>query len=137
MSSGGRSPGCVRGGDEEIDDHPVAHVETLLHGPETNKPAHRFTLTNLCMAGSDHKPPGERCYDPERSEMFTPHVAPLPGDDVEHGGDQEEGAQAQAVHQGRHLLPAVVRQAVQQRHAHEGRRDEELQRWNQTVETSR
>lgn len=50
----------------------------------------------------------------------------LPGDDVEDGGDQEEGAQSQAVHPGGEPLPARVRQAVQQRHAHEGRHHQEL-----------
>lgn len=58
----------------------------------------------------------------------SPHVTLLPGDDVENGGDQEERAQPQAVHPGGDPLPAGVRQAVQQRHAHEGRHDEEL-RW--------
>lgn len=56
----------------------------------------------------------------------SPHVALLPRDDVKHGGDQEERTQAQAVHPGSDPLPAVVRQAVQQRHAHEGWHDEEL-----------
>lgn len=55
-----------------------------------------------------------------------PHVTLLPGDDVEDGGDQEEGAQPQAVHPGGEPLPARVRQAVQQRHAHEGRHHQEL-----------
>lgn len=50
----------------------------------------------------------------------------LPGDDVKDGGDEEEGAQAHPVHPGRQPLPARVRQPVQQRHAKEGRSDEEL-----------
>lgn len=29
----GHLPRAVRGGDEEVDDHPVAHVEALLNGP--------------------------------------------------------------------------------------------------------
>lgn len=57
----------------------------------------------------------------------SPHVTLLPGDDMKHGGDEEEGAQAHAVHPGRDPLPAVVRQTVQQRHPHEGWHDEELQ----------
>lgn len=55
-----------------------------------------------------------------------PHVTLLPGDDVEDGGDQEEGAQPEAVHPGGEPLPARVRQAVQQCHAHEGRHHQEL-----------
>jgi len=70
------------------------------------------------------------------SSSSSPHVAPLPGDDVEHGGHQEEGAQPHAVHPGGDLLPAVVRQPVQQRHAHDGRRDEELQTWRASVSIS-
>lgn len=58
----------------------------------------------------------------------SPHVALLPGDDMKHSGDQEEGAQAHAVHPGSDALPAVVRHTMQQRHAHDGRHDEELQR---------
>lgn len=61
-------------------------------------------------------------------QTVSPHVALLPGDDVKHGGDHEEGAQAQSVHPGRDPLPVVVGQAVQQRHSHEGRHDEELRR---------
>lgn len=57
----------------------------------------------------------------------SPHVALLPCDDVEDGGDQEEGAQPQAVHQGGEPLPAGVRQAVQERHAHEGRHHQQLE----------
>lgn len=34
------SPRCVGGSDEEVDDHSVAHVETLLHGPETHTRVH-------------------------------------------------------------------------------------------------
>lgn len=56
----------------------------------------------------------------------SPHVTLLPGDDVEDGGDQEEGAQPQAVDPGGEPLPAGVRQAVQQRHAHQGRHHQEL-----------
>lgn len=56
----------------------------------------------------------------------SPHVALLPGDDVKHSGDEEEGAQAHAVHPGGDPLPAVVRQAMQQSHADDGRHDEEL-----------
>lgn len=58
----------------------------------------------------------------------------LPGDDVKDGGDQEEGAQAHAVHPGRHPLPARVRQPVQQRHADEGGNDEELRETMETLE---
>lgn len=58
-------------------------------------------------------------------------MALLPGDDVKHSGDQEEGTQAQAVHPGSDPLPAVIRQAMQQRHAHDGRHDEGLQRWTE------
>lgn len=52
---------------------------------------------------------------------------------MKHGGDDEEGAQAQSVHPGRDPFPVVVGQAVQQRHAHEGRHDEELRRPEQTT----
>lgn len=61
----------------------------------------------------------------------SPHVALLPGDDVKHSGDQEEGTQAQAVHPGSDPLPAVIRQAMQQRHAHDGQPNEGLQRWTE------
>lgn len=63
-----------------------------------------------------------------RAPPSSPHVALLPGDDMKHSGDQEEGTQAHAVHPGSDPLPAVVGQTVQKRHAHEGRHDEELQR---------
>lgn len=53
-------------------------------------------------------------------------MALLPGDDVKKSGNQEEGAQAHPVHPGGEPLPAGVRQSVQQRHAHEGRHNEEL-----------
>lgn len=53
-------------------------------------------------------------------------MAFLPGDDVKHSGDEEEGAQAHAVHPGGDPLPAVVRQAMQQSHADDGWHDEEL-----------
>lgn len=53
-------------------------------------------------------------------------MALLPGDDVKHSGNQEEGAQAHPVHPGGEPLPAGVRQLVQQHHAHKGRHDEEL-----------
>lgn len=58
-------------------------------------------------------------------------MALLPGDDVKHSGDQEEGTQAQAVHPGSDPLPAVIRQAMQQRHAHDGQPNEGLQRWTE------
>lgn len=45
---------------------------------------------------------------------------------MKHSGDQEEGTQAHSVHPGSDPLPAGVRQTMQQRHAHEGRHDEEL-----------
>lgn len=60
----------------------------------------------------------------------SPHVAFLPGDDMKHSGDQKEGTQAHAVHPGCYPLPAVVRQAVQKSHAHEGRHNEELHKRN-------
>lgn len=66
----------------------------------------------------------------------SPHVALLPGDDVKHSGDQEEGTQAQAVHPGSDPLPAVIRQAMQQRHAHDGQPNEGLQRWTEEKKKS-
>lgn len=39
---------------------------------------------------------------------YSPHVTPLPGDDMKHSGDQEEGTQAHAVHPGSDPLPAGV-----------------------------
>lgn len=56
--------------------------------------------------------------------LFSPHVTLLPGDDMKHSGDQEEGTQAHAVHPGRDPFPAVVRQTVQQCHPHKGRHNE-------------
>ncbi len=52
---------------------------------------------------------------------------------MKHSGDQEEGTQAHAVHPGSDPLPAVVWQTMQQRHAHEGRHNEELQRNHRTI----
>lgn len=67
---------------------------------------------------------------------YSPHVTPLPGDDMKHSGDQEEGTQAHAVHPGSDPLPAGVWQTMQQRHAHEGRHDEELMKKNHTTVTT-
>lgn len=67
----------------------------------------------------------------------SPHVALLPGDDVKHGGHQEEGAQAHTVHPGGDPLPTGVRQAMQQRHADEGRHNEELQPWKERDKTKK
>lgn len=45
---------------------------------------------------------------------------------MEDGGDNEEGAEPHAVHPCRDLLPAVIRQPVQEGTAHDGRNNEEL-----------
>lgn len=74
------------------------------------------------------------CQHGSSSRSPSPHVALLPGDDMKHSGDQEEGTQAHAVHPGSDPLPAVVRQTMQQRHAHEGRHNEELQRRSEITE---
>lgn len=55
---------------------------------------------------------------------------------MKHSGDQEEGTQAHAVHPGSDPLPAGVWQTMQQRHAHEGRHDEELMKKNHTAVTT-
>lgn len=105
------SPRCVGGSDEEIDDHSVTHVKTVFHTPETN-------IT---------------CWDKSQSLLrawsscfSSLHVTLLPGDDMKHGGDEEQGTQAHPIHPGCDPLQAVVWEAVQQRHAHKGWGNEEL-----------
>lgn len=82
----------------------------------------RHVKHNIClsMVGSlgrhfawEGVPWQEKVEDPwssviEHYSVSSPHVALLPGDDVEHSGDQEEGTQAHAVHPGCDLLPSVV-----------------------------
>lgn len=45
---------------------------------------------------------------------------------MEHGGDDEEGAEPHPVHPRRDLLPAVIGEPVQEGTAHDGRDNEEL-----------
>lgn len=100
-------------------------------GHEPHEPAH---VSRQRAELAEVQPRGVRGSDEEIDDdsvahveamLNGPHVALLPGDDVEPGGHQEESAQPGAVHPGRDLLPAVVRQAVQQRHPNDGRNDEE------------
>lgn len=63
---------------------------------------------------------------PQTLLLLSPHVTLLPGDDVENGGDEEQGAQSHAVDPGREPLPAVIGHVVKEGRAHERRRDEEL-----------
>lgn len=109
----------------------VEDVDGSGGGHEPHEPAHvssqRTQLTEVQpgrVGGSDEEIDDNSVAHVE-AVLYGPHVALLPGDDVEHGGHQEQGAQPEAVHPGRDLLPAVVGQSVQQRHAHEGRHDEE------------
>lgn len=53
-------------------------------------------------------------------------MALFPRHDVKYCGNDEEGTEAHSVNPCRYLLPAVVRQPVQEGTAHDGWNDEEL-----------
>ena len=53
-------------------------------------------------------------------------MALFPRYDVKDCGNDEEGAEAHPINPRRYLLPAVVRQPVEEGTAHDGRHNEEL-----------
>lgn len=57
--------------------------------------------------------------------LHCPQVALFPRHYVKHRGDDEEGAEAHPVDPCCYLLPAVIRQPMEEGAAHDGRNDEE------------
>lgn len=65
--------------------------------------------------------------------LLLPEVTLFPGNYVEDGGDDEEGAEPHAVHPCCDLLPAVVREPMEEGTAHDGRNNQELPEQKATV----
>lgn len=59
-------------------------------------------------------------------QSTVPQVALLPCYDVKYCGDDEEGTEAHSINPRRDLLPAVVRQPMEEGTAHDGWDNEEL-----------
>lgn len=86
------SIGCC---DEEVDHHPVKHVQAVLHCPvgwTDRQPGHSLQHPGPLD-------PLPLLLNPQQSGL-VPEMPLLPGDGVEDGGDNEEAGQAKAIDPG-------------------------------------